>query len=361
MEDLLSSLPRRVQAAAKESKSAPMTSLTGSEREELTASLQRMGLDRTDLVLTRLSGGVSCDVWKVERPGTPALVVKHALAKLRVAADWRAPPARAKAEVDWFRLVETILPGQVPHVVADDLVHDSFAMEYLEPANHPLWKAELAAGRIDVTFAARVGGDLAKIHAATAGRADVARSFDNGAQFHALRIEPYLLFTAGRHPDLAPRIQAIAAGIEKARIALMQGDISPKNILMGPNGPVFLDAETACYGDPAFDAAFCLNHLLLKCVWHPEFTPAYLESFRAWRKAYLEGADWEEPCGLEARIAAILGAFLLARVDGKSPAEYLTASADKDFVRRTARGFIARQETSLETMAKEWGAKLAAR
>jgi aminoglycoside phosphotransferase (APT) family kinase protein len=319
-----------------------------------------MGLGKGDLTLTRLSGGVSCDVWKVERPGAPPLVVKHALAKLRVAADWRAPPARAKAEVDWFRLVETILPGQVPHVVADDLAHDSFAMEYLEPTSHPLWKAELAGGRIDVAFAGRVGGDLAKIHAATAGRGDIARTFDNGAQFHALRIEPYLLFTAARHADLAPRIQAIADGIGKVRIALMQGDISPKNILVGPRGPVFLDAETACYGDPAFDAAFCLTHLLLKCVWHPEFMTAYLESFRAWKSAYLEGAGWEDPHGLEARIAAILGVFLLARVDGKSPVEYLTAASDKEFVRKMARGFIAREETSLDAMARDWGAKLKA-
>jgi hypothetical protein len=88
--------------------------------------------------------------------------------------------------------------------------------------------------------------------------------------------------------------------------------------------------------------------------------PAYLESFWAWRKNYLEGATWEDKRGLEARIAAILGVFLLARVDGKSPVEYLTAPADQDFVRQTARGFIAREEASLETMASEWGAKLAA-
>jgi aminoglycoside phosphotransferase (APT) family kinase protein len=337
-----------------------MTSPTELEGEEMVGVLRRMGLGEKGFTLTRLSGGVSCDVWKVERVSGQPLVVKHALAKLRVAADWRAPPARAKAEVDWFRLVETILPGQVPHVVADDLAHDSFAMEYLEPASHPLWKAELAAGRIDVAFAGRVGGDLAKIHAATAGRADIARTFDNGAQFRALRIEPYLLFTAGRHADLAPRIQAIANGIEKARIALMQGDISPKNILMGPNGPVFLDAETACYGDPAFDAAFCLNHLLLKCVWHPEFMAAYLDSFRAWKSAYLKGAGWEDKRGLEARIAAILGVFLLARVDGKSPVEYLTAPSDTDFVRRMARDFIAREESSLDAMARDWSAKLTA-
>ena len=174
-------------------------------------------------------------------------------------------------------------------------------------------------------------------------------------------IEPYLLFTAGRHADLAPRIQAIADGIEKARIALMQGDISPKNILVGPQGPVFLDAETACYGDPAFDAAFCLNHLLLKCVWHPEFMAAYLESFRAWKSAYLKGAGWEDPHSLEARIAAILGVFLLARVDGKSPVEYLTAASDKEFVRGTAqRLHRARRRPAWMRWRDEWGEKLAA-
>ncbi len=56
----------------------------------------------------------------------------------------------------------------------------------------------------------------------------------------------------------------VAAGVAEARIAVMQGDVSPKNILVAPHGPVFLDAETACLGDPAFDLAFCLNHLLLK-------------------------------------------------------------------------------------------------
>ena len=248
--------------------------------------------------------------------------MKRALAKLRVAADWRAPPARAAAEVDWFKLVGEILPDAAPRVIGEDLAHDSFAMEYLEPSRHCLWKAELAAGRVAVDFAARVGTDLAKIHAATAGQDDVARRFDHGDQFHALRIEPYLLFTAGRHPDVAPRIRAIAQGIETARIALMQGDISPKNILIGPYGPVFLDAETASYGDPAFDAGFCLNHLLLKCVWHPAFAPAYLESFGALKTAYLDGADWEDRAGLEKRIAHILSALLLARIDGKSPVEY---------------------------------------
>src|SRR3546814_18931747 len=49
--------------------------------------------------------------------------------------------------------------------------------------------------------------------------------------------------------------------------ALVHGDVSPKNILVSASGPVFLDAECAVYGDPAFDLAFCTTHLLLKSVW----------------------------------------------------------------------------------------------
>src|SRR5690606_32164072 len=112
-----------------------------------------------------------------------------------------------------------------------------------------------------------------------------------------------------------------ANGIAKARIALMQGDISPKNILMRDSGPVFLDAETACYGDPVFDLSFCLNHLLLKCVWHPEHRQGYLDSFRALKNAYLARTDWEDRDGLEGRAAQLLAALLLARIDGKSPVE----------------------------------------
>ncbi len=60
----------------------------------------------------------------------------------------------------------------------------------------------------------------------------------------------------------------LSAGTLAAKIALVHGDVSPKKVPAGPRGPVFLDAECAWYGDPAFDLAFCLNHLLLKCLWN---------------------------------------------------------------------------------------------
>ncbi|MBI3675467.1 MAG: aminoglycoside phosphotransferase family protein [Proteobacteria bacterium] len=305
--------------------------------------------------ISRLSGGVSCDVYRVQLDRGP-VCVKRALPKLRVEADWRAPPERAATEVAWIRLVAGINPDWVPKILGEDRARHLFVMEFLTPETFPVWKGELAAGWVDVGFAAKVGAALACVHASTAGRQDLARAFDNGAQFHALRLEPYLYFTADRHSDVAPRIREIADGVAKARIALMQGDVSPKNILCGPRGPVFLDAETACYGDPAFDLAFCLNHLLLKCVWHPENTQLYMQSFDALRHAYFAGATWEEPRALDIRVAALLSAFLLARIEGKSPVEYLTAESHKDFVRQTAKELLRLKDLMLANVEARWSA-----
>ncbi len=336
--------------------------MTDSEDEELFLSLvlplRGMGLLRegeTALVtFERLAGGVSSDVVRVEVEGRAPFVVKRSIPKLRVKADWRAPVERAAAEVAWLRLVAGIEPSWVPRVLGENQAQHVFAMEYLPPADHPVWKAELAAGRIDAGFAATVGAALARIHAATAGRGDIAAAFDNGAQFAALRLEPYLLFTADKHPFVAAAIREEAARISKARIALMQGDISPKNILSGPRGPVFLDAETACTGDPAFDVAFCMNHFLLKAVWHPEWTTGYAESFAAMKAAYLGGVTWEDPVALDRRVARLLPMLFLGRVDGKSPVEYLTDEGDRSFVRGAALQMIVEPPFNLEMLAQTY-------
>ncbi len=324
--------------------------------DDLAASLHAMGLigGGEPFAVSPLSGGVSCDVLLIEAQGRAPFVVKRALPKLRVAADWRAPPERAAAEVAWIELVAKIAPSWVPRILGEDRARHLFAMAFFPPADYPVWKAELAAGRVDVAFAGAVGAALARIHTATAGDAKIAAAFANDAQFLALRLEPYLLFTAAAHPDLAPAIRDEAARIAGARIALMQGDISPKNILCGADGPVFLDAETACYGDPAFDLAFCLNHFLLKSVWHPEWTELYARSFRALRDAYLAGVTWEKPGGIDRRTARLLPMLLLARVDGKSPVEYLTDAGDQGFVRAAAMQMIVEPPLTLALLAETY-------
>ena len=305
-----------------------------------------------------LAGGVSSDIWRVELRAGP-VCVKRALPRLRVAQLWEAPVERNLYERRWIETAAAIVPGIAPRVLAHDDA-GFFAMEFLDPARFALWKTELRAGRVDPAFAAALGERIARVHAATARRADLARAFDTDASFQALRLEPYLLATASAHPDLAPALNALAARTADTKLALVHGDVSPKNILAGPDGPVLLDAECAWYGDPAFDLAFCLNHLLLKCLWVPAAGAGFVACFEALAGAYLERVDWEPAAALEARAASLLPGLLLARVDGKSPVEYLTEAADKERVRRCARALLLDPPAQLARVLEGWRRELAA-
>jgi hypothetical protein len=124
---------------------------------------------------------------------------------------------------------------------------------------------------------------------------------------------------------------------------------------------VFLDAETACIGDPAFDLAFCLNHLLLKGVRRPKDAVTLAASFGALREAYLDGVDWEVRAELDVRAARLLSALLLARIDGKSPIEYLTDESVRNFVRARAKMFLAQLALTLDEIVRDWTEALHAR
>jgi aminoglycoside phosphotransferase (APT) family kinase protein len=308
--------------------------------------------------MTPLTGGVSSDIWRVDLPGGP-VCIKRALAQLKVAADWRAPVSRSAYEVAWLEQAARIDPRAVPRLVAHSCEDGLFAMEFLDPAVFPQWKGDLMAGRADVAFATEAGRRLVAIHAATAGDADMAARFDSDAIFHAIRLEPYLEAAARRHPDLAPVLNGLVDVTARTRRALVHGDVSPKNILGGPRGPIFLDAECAWYGDPAFDIAFCLNHLLLKCLYRPAAAEGYLACFDGLAAAYLGGVAWEPRPEIEARTARLLPGLLLARVDGKSPVEYLEAEAEKDCVRRAARTLLSAPVSSLGAVRNAWAAEVA--
>ena len=281
-----------------------------------------------------LSGGVSSDIWRVELARGP-VCVKRALPRLRVAQLWEAPIERNRYERLWMEQARAAVPGSAPQVLASDDAAGLFAMECVDA---PLWKDELRQGRADPGFAAQVGGTLGRIHAATAGREDVAQRFATDDIFYAIRLEPYLVATARKHPDLG--LMELCSLTAKTKVALVHGDVSPKNILVGGEGPahfpVFLDAECAWYGDPAFDLAFCLNHLLLKCVWVPRAKAAFLECFGALSAAYLRAFS---EGNVQQRAAGLLPALLLARVDGKSPVEYLDEPG-KALVRGKARSMF---------------------
>jgi 5-methylthioribose kinase len=304
-----------------------------------------------------LAGGVSSDILKVES-AWGVLVVKKALPKLRVAQDWRVPTRRNASEAAWLQVAREIVPDAVPKILAHDAEAGLFAMEYLSASTHPVWKEQLREGIVNLAIAAEVGCRIGAIHAATAHDAELAHRFANDALFHSIRLEPYLEATARVHRNLAEPLLALSRTTLTTHVALVHGDVSPKNILIGPRGPMFLDAECAWFGDPSFDLAFCLNHLLLKCLWTPHAASDFLAAFDSLAKSYLAMVDWEPAAAVEKRAARLLPGLLLARIDGKSPVEYVTEEAHKERVRQVAAPLISVPPTRLVDVRTVWEREL---
>jgi aminoglycoside phosphotransferase (APT) family kinase protein len=306
-----------------------------------------------------MTGGVSSDIWRIDLPSGP-ICVKRALSKLRVSEDWQAPVERNLYEARWMRVANQAVSHATPALLGQDTVSGTLAMAYLPAEQFPLWKALLRDGVVDVGFATSVARTLGSIHAATAANSKLAADFPTDAIFYDIRLEPYLTHTGRAHPDLADRMRLLIETTQHNKRALVHGDVSPKNILSGPDGPVFLDAECAWWGDPAFDLAFCLNHLMLKCLWVPDACVALMDSFRAMIETYLPLVDWEPVSALEARAAHLLPALFLARVDGKSPVEYIVRDSDRARVRAVARHLLINPPDHLADVAVAWEKEIVA-
>lgn len=339
--------------------------MSESANSELVEHLDRFLLDHSLSVpgeKTRwipLSGGISSDIWRVDLADR-SICVKRALPELRVSSHWEAPIARNSNEWAWLCFAFAQQPHAVPQPLAHDPKAGLFAMAYLPTAEFPVWKNALMDGRIDPRDASEVGRVVATLHNASALRADLAQAFDTLEIFTALRLNPYFLATAERHPQLSNRFREIVDQTARRSVALVHGDVSPKNILLGPSGPVILDAECAWYGDPAFDLAFCLAHLLLKTLARPDRAGAYLNCFDALSTSYLNLIRFERRDRLESRAACLLPALLLARIDGKSPVEYLVGRAQQQqWVRDFAIARIAVSPDRLSDIAEHWRRQLA--
>ncbi|MGB0823748.1 MAG: phosphotransferase family protein, partial [Alphaproteobacteria bacterium] len=229
-------------------------------------------------------------------------------------------------------------------------VQHGFAMEYLDGDEVYLWKAALLDEASDRGEAARVAEMIGRIHAASAKPGFDTSPFQNRDDFYALRIEPYLVHTAGVHPDLAPQITPLAEILYDSRQVLVHGDVSPKNILFRAKGPVLLDAECATMGDASFDPSFCLNHLVLKAAHLPTSRNRLLADIGTFWAAYSHHIHWEPATTLETRICRLVPVLMLARIDGKSPVEYLDDST-RVAVRRMATSLIHNPAERLDDLA----------
>jgi aminoglycoside phosphotransferase (APT) family kinase protein len=297
----------------------------------LEAAVARLMPDAGPLRWSALSGGVSSDIWRIEGP-TGVFCVKRALPRLKVADDWFAPVRRNREEVKWLRFAATVAPAQVPRVIAADDDAGIAILSWFEPGPWQNWKQLMMANQVRPALGADAGRLLAALHRASYRRDDLAAAFDNLDLFEALRLAPYFGRAGERNPEVAVLLAQLCAGLATHRTALVHGDFSPKNMLVHHAHPlVLLDAECACYSDPAFDVAFLMSHLLLKTMRLKSVRPWLYDTLRRFEAEYAAAAP--EP--VDARTRLLLPALLLARVDGSSPVEYLDF-ASAAYVRETA-------------------------
>jgi Ser/Thr protein kinase RdoA (MazF antagonist) len=285
---------------------------------------------------------------------TRRFVLKQALGKLRVEQEWLADRSRILRESAALRKLAAHLPvGSLPEVLLEDRDNFIFAMS-AAPAASVCWKDLLLAGEIRVETAERVG-ELLALMASVSWRATMWESeFGDQTVFDQLRIDPYYRATARRHPDIAPAAARLIEESAARRVSLVHGDWSPKNFLVDGARVMAIDFEVIHFGDPAFDSAFLLNHLVLKSFHRPQWADLYARAAAGFWRKYLAGVPreaWIEPATLQH-----LGWLMLARVDGKSPAEYLRDPGVQDRVRRFARDLIVSPPNSVAEVFERSGA-----
>jgi 5-methylthioribose kinase len=289
--------------------------------------------DRAEIDVRELSGGVSNIVLRVDIPGLSPFVIKQCRERLRVAMDWRARLDRIWTERATLELLHSILPrGTVPTVLFEDRPLYLFAMT-CAPDDAVTWKTHLMAGQTDAGIAARLGTILGTIHATAPEHPALREVLSDTSLFEELRVDPYYRTAARAHPDVAPRIDTLIAAMDQPadQRTLVLGDFSPKNILVHSGGLILLDFECAHSGDAAFDMGFFLSHLMLKTIRAAANDRALASRYLGLTPLFLQSYLDRRGIGTVARAELVRRAILhvaacsLARVDGKSPVEYLDA------------------------------------
>lgn len=296
-------------------------------------------LDFRPTAIRMLSGGVSSNVFLAEN-GDRRVVVKQALPQLRVEAEWLCDRRRATTEaLALDTLGELLGEGTVPLLLASDPEQYTFAMS-AAPENAGSWKERLLAGNCEPAVARAAGQALALLIDRTAGR--FQSEFGDMTIFDDLRLDAYYRYTGVRHPDLAGYFSSLIDDCYNRRFSLVHGDFSPKNMLTDGNSAMIIDWECVHYGNPAFDMAFLLNHLLLKSFVRPE-RMGELELLAQEFTDALSGAgpDW-----LAESAFRHWPGLLLARMDGKSPVEYIRDPSQRAGIRELARDLIANPAAS---------------
>jgi 5-methylthioribose kinase len=289
--------------------------------------------------ITPLGGGVSNTVLLAES-SAQRLVLKQSLARLRVEQEWLSDRSRICRESAAIQMLAPHLStGSLPSVVFEDPGNFLYAMEAAPPHARD-WKSLLLAGIVSPQTAEAIGAMLASMISVSWHQLRWEQAFGDQTVFDQLRLDPYYRATARRHPDLCRYYQGLIDSCSERRVSFVHGDWSPKNFLVAGDSVLAIDFEVAHFGDPSFDSAFLLNHLALKSFFRPDLAVPLAEAadrfWTALRSGMPSGADWFETATI-----AHLGGLMLARIDGKSPAEYIREEDLRQRIRGFARGLMS--------------------
>jgi hypothetical protein len=323
-----------------------------------------------------LSGGVSNVVLRVQMlPDGPAIVLKQALPQLRVAQVWECPVERIWREVQVLRWCQRLLDDaaearpaspatqpapwpadrplrcQVPELLWEDRANYLYAMSAASPEARTCKQKLLAGELADASHVlAAAGSLLGRLHARSWQHAALAADLADRQFFWMLRVDPYYRRVQEVHPDRAEPLDALIASLQAHRLCLVHGDYSPKNLLVAPQALWLIDFEVGHFGDPAFDVGFFLTHLALKALHAGPAAASRLALVDRFWQAYVAELA---PCAGSAAIEALqpraldhLAGCMLARVDGKSPVDYLTPR-EQQIVRRLAREWLVDRPADL--------------
>jgi 5-methylthioribose kinase len=327
--------------------------------ETIVAYLKVQGHLPTDVAATAvpLAWGVSNVVLRVEPQGLPPLVVKQSQPQLRTKIEWLSRCERIYREADVLRALETVLPpGVLPKVLFEDRENYVLGLEAVCPG-HVVWKASLLRGEVNHAVAKRLGLFLATMHSGTWQRPEVLPDPDDWSLFDELRIDPFYRWLARHHPEQRGDLEDLIAEMAAHRVCLVHADFSPKNVLVNWPQVSLVDFETGHFGDPAFDLGFFLSHLLLKCLLfdNREEWMRLIECFLSTYQARMAKQNLSDECAAAwQRTTRHTAACLWARVDGKSPVDYLSRLADQEFVRKFAGATLQNPLSDLRRFVREF-------
>ena len=304
----------------------------------------------SDYFIKYCKGGVSGTVVYLKVDGKE-MIVKQALAQLKTKETWLCDPNRMFTEQESNRIYHEILPTASPEVYFYDGDNYIYCREAI-PDGCDMWKSDLMTGKLDFECARKSIEILALVHNHCSRDKRVAEIFDNKDIFYSLRISPYLEFTSAKHPALESIFTQYSKKLMDSKLTLIHGDFSPKNIMVNGRDISVLDFEVAHYGHPMFDMAFFANHFVLKSIRFPELKDAFLNMLLYMCHIYFKNIDFTDAKELELDSVRLLALLMLARVDGKSPVEYIKEDEMKEVVRTIAYKIIENNLSTFDEVAK---------